>query len=601
MYRREASGRRRMPGHDPQLPRASADPARQVVQLSVAPGATAVLDERSIRFLQRTGGNRRVAALVAGQPRRQPVAVQRHSSWEHALMGDVSPKALGKAAGDAEASRANRDHVIGQQWSQIFHFHNDPDFDPRAKFPDITWIQLKGARLWVSYGELNALPDYLPDPGAIDNLPRSVVLPVLQRMRSGISAQLLRLRFKGQAASGGYEAYEPVGEVKALDKATASLGANRYQGLLARNACHFAPYSWHRWAAFHNEAREHAEAYQRLSREPAPVRDLDTSADDNLRQAWLKNGYGDHFLQDSFAAGHLVNKTLVMQWFVEYLDGMASKWWNLLWPSILVPSNTQPWYGMPDDEVMATMGTAQQPGMAGQSLYVKPSSHRTASTDRLLGSEPTDPQSAEERLTPGQRVAGSGVVAAAGRTKEQNYANYLAFLNNTFLQLAGKDVHDYFNKRGLSVSNERGDTLQVGGDDTLLSKSGPVGAEVAAEAAKMSRDTIDETSRKGTSPTTVEDIWKLFPTSVWTYAEGAWTKRSLADWQTEVLHQICIDEIFPDVVTSFSSKVIRALPSQLVEGGVGLAGSPATGMVPPIPTASEMGDWVVPRGMSHLG
>ena len=30
-------------------------------------------------------------------------------------------------------------------------------------------------------------------------------------------------------------------------------------------------------------------------------------------------GYADHFLHDSFAAGDLANKTLIMQWYVEWL------------------------------------------------------------------------------------------------------------------------------------------------------------------------------------------------------------------------------------------------------------------------------------------
>jgi hypothetical protein len=33
----------------------------------------------------------------------------------------------------------------------------------------------------------------------------------------------------------------------------------------------------------------------------------------------LQNAFGEHYLQDSFAAGHLIDKTKIMQWFVEYL------------------------------------------------------------------------------------------------------------------------------------------------------------------------------------------------------------------------------------------------------------------------------------------
>ena len=37
-------------------------------------------------------------------------------------------------------------------------------------------------------------------------------------------------------------------------------------------------------------------------------------------EALMNNGFGDHYLQDSFAAGHLMNKTLVMQWWTEYIN-----------------------------------------------------------------------------------------------------------------------------------------------------------------------------------------------------------------------------------------------------------------------------------------
>ena len=34
------------------------------------------------------------------------------------------------------------------------------------------------------------------------------------------------------------------------------------------------------------------------------------------RCARICAGYADHFLRDSFAAGHLVNKTLLIQWYI---------------------------------------------------------------------------------------------------------------------------------------------------------------------------------------------------------------------------------------------------------------------------------------------
>ena len=37
-------------------------------------------------------------------------------------------------------------------------------------------------------------------------------------------------------------------------------------------------------------------------------------------EALLVNGFGDHYLQDSYAAGHLMNKTMIMQMYVRHLD-----------------------------------------------------------------------------------------------------------------------------------------------------------------------------------------------------------------------------------------------------------------------------------------
>jgi len=480
-------------------------------------GGQARPGEAWILGLQRSAGNAAVTRALrpgGGRPAvgsggrtgaTRRLSVQRHVSFEHTLLGNTPPKQLGEAT----APGKDKAHLIRELWRQTAFFVADAGKDPRPYFPKIRWIQLRESRLWISYGELNALADYLPDAEHIDGLARNIVEPVLQRMRRGTSAQLYPLSFKGQASAGFWENVVAVATEKALDSATAGLGPQRYFGLLTRNACHFAPYSWHRWAHFHEEASDHALAYYRGKEERTPIKNIDTSVDEHLRQAWLSNGYGDHFLQDSFAAGHLVNKTLVMQWFVDYVNALSSKWWDML-GRMWWGDDTQPWYGMPDDQVMATMGSRQQPGMAGQNLYKRPTNAGTTSMDRALGETVTDPQTARERRSHEQRVAGSGVNATTSFTREQNYQAYLRFLNSTFLSLAAGMTHDYFNERGLVVGNDRGDRLHVGGDSTLLSKSGMLGATIAAEAAQMSQRAIDDLIRTGTTRNTVEQISALF-------------------------------------------------------------------------------------------
>ena len=550
--------------------------------------------EASLLELQRSAGNTAVAQALGRHRPAVGVAslgstplVHRHASFEHTLLGNTPPQQLG----DAAVTKKDRNHLIRELWIQTIFFSRDAARDPRSAFPQVRWIQLRGSGLWLSYGELNAMADYLPDAAHIDGLGRSVVEPVLQRMRRGTSAKFAKLDFKGQASAGGWEAIETVASDKAVDRATARLGPNRYFGLLTRNACHFAPFSWHRWARFHEEASDHALAHFHGKEQRVPIKDIDTGAGEHLRQAWLNNGYGDHFLQDSFAAGHLINKTLVMQWFVDYVNGLSSKWWDLL-GRMWWGDDTKPWYGMPDDQVMATMGTRQQPRMAGRNLYKPPTSTSagTTSMDRDLGETITDPQTARERRSHNQRVAGSGVRATTSSTREQNYQAYLRFLNSSFLNLAAGMTHDYFNERGLVVGNERGDKLQVGGDSTLLTKSGHLGATLAAQAAQMSQQAIDDLTRTGTTNNTVEQITALFPTKVWvTYPGGAQRPLPLEQFHDEVLRRICRETIFPDVVDSFNSKVARAGQPNLLEGGIRDLPDP-----PPIPT--DLGDFVLPPG-----
>ncbi len=120
-------------------------------------------------------------------------------------------------------------------------------------------------------------------------------------------------------------------------------GETDYSAGLGRNACHFAPESWHSWAQYHTKARTLAQS----ARNNQVIADqAETEADDLIQnrrpldaqkkkleaalaghksqeesnEALLQNGFGDHFLQDSYAAGHLINKTQIMMWFVNWLD-----------------------------------------------------------------------------------------------------------------------------------------------------------------------------------------------------------------------------------------------------------------------------------------
>lgn len=120
-----------------------------------------------------------------------------------------------------------------------------------------------------------------------------------------------------------------------LDEATggqaggSKASGRSYFGALARNACHFAPDSWGFWEQYHRQARQHAEAAAagyRQARRQGPRRGQAALDAANLaaNQAMVTNAFGEHYLQDSFAGGHLIPKTRVMQAFVGWLDSSGT-------------------------------------------------------------------------------------------------------------------------------------------------------------------------------------------------------------------------------------------------------------------------------------
>lgn len=522
-----------------------------------------------IADLQARAGNGAVVSAVQRRARGAAIRVQRHASWEHALLGDTSLADLQGAL--ASVKRRKWSHVLHDEWTRMKFFEKDASRDPRKAFPQIHWHQLAKSGLWVSYGELNALADYLPDPSTIDRLTDGALTPVLQAMRQGIGdttgkhLNYYSLEMDGAAWSVMPDAFG--GEVMALESATKILGTKSYNSLLARNACHFAPSSWERWEHFHVEARDFAQAFFK-SGEKSAGQNVGIDAASNERQAWLTNGYGDHFLQDSFAAGHLINKTLIMQWFLEYisvkLDILRAKRTEDSGYGLTGADRR----GLPDDDVLFNMTTTMQPGIGRKDLFDQGSAPTTASGDRLKGKGVTDTETAEDRTTYENRVAGSGVVANASQTQDQAYRTYLKFLNNAFVQYASSAVHDYFSGKGLMVKNGRSGTFAVGfvgGDDTMLSLSGPKGLELVATAAELSRKAIRNLLATGVTDTSVDDIRAYFPRTV----ICGDSEVPLEKWQDSgVLRDLCWDTIFPEVYGGLKGKGIRTFNPTLKPSGI---------------------------------
>ncbi len=520
-----------------------------------------------------------VAAVPSGAGR----AVQRHNSYEHVLLGDTKPADVAKAKVlDPDVNDAWR-HLVEEEYARITFFTTGAERDPRGEFPQTRWIQLGTSKLWVSSGELSAFGDYLPSPDAIDSLPAATLIPILQRMRQEIARSIHDRLTGGTAGMKTADAEEAkrernrktafagaVGNDKAhllpdeaqtiqdLNAASGSLGPNRQKGLMSRNACHFAPFSWERWSLYHNEARSlaaeahrtgHSESALSMRRNPSTMTDAE-------RKAWINNGYANHFLQDSFAAGHLINKTLVMQWFVEYNNKLAFA--------------DRPHYGVPDRA--KGMTTGQQPGIADRRAYDHTRLHTTASQDHLDTTLGTDPQTTLERASQEGRFAGAGVQSKEPEP-EQEYRDYAEFLNSAYINLAANDIHDYFNERGLMVRNKAGQEFVVGGDGTLLLEDESA-IEVTLRADSMTDDAIRDLVTTGATPIDVEKIFELFPSTV----VMAGKPYPLERWNDEIVKRICEQEIFPQMADKLTYKGVRLVGSKLLDAS-DLAGftDPPTG------------------------
>jgi hypothetical protein len=128
-------------------------------------------------------------------------------------------------------------------------------------------VRLPGSGLVVTVGELNVLPDYLGRPEEIEAAPLRFIGPLIQSVRSWSIAELGR--------SAGLSAWPPrllpgamrypllgplaeTAEISAVTMLARRLGfapRDWYASVLARNASHFAPFSWYRWHSFHLMAR----------------------------------------------------------------------------------------------------------------------------------------------------------------------------------------------------------------------------------------------------------------------------------------------------------------------------------------------------------
>jgi Domain of unknown function (DUF4157) len=505
-------------------------PAAGAEERAADAAADAMLAGQRVAFGRSPAGSFPIAG--AGRP----VVLQRYMAWEHSMLGDLDPVQVEAAAeGDAGFVFDYRDLLedLGRAPRR------PPEERLRAEHDGLDLLRLSGSGLVVTLGELNVLPDYLGRPEDIESAPLTFIGPLIQSVRSWSVAELARpagvpLPWALPRLLPGSMRYPLLGplaetaEIAAVSRLGRQHGfgpARRYSAVLARNAGHFAPFSWYRWRSFHLAARE---LIARSAAEPGAEREA-------LRlraRTWA--GYADHFLQDSFAAGHLVNKTLVIQWYIEWLAASGVCY--------------------PGRDVLDTLTAARQPLLHGPGLYDRAVAGPGAAGPGARGTT-RDAQDVADAGTLEERITASGVVGDSDADRRAAYAAYLAMLGSGTVQLAVKVAHEYLNAHSLVVSaGPAGPRFRLNGDHTLLAS--PAGALRAAEAAAGSRRAIAELLRDGETAVDSQDIFDRFPDHV----EQGGRLVSLPQWHREGLRDLCFE--------LFDRRSTRALRS-LMSGAFG--------------------------------
>lgn len=147
-----------------------------------------------------------------------------------------------------------------------------------------------------TYGEVIAMADLYETHGQMVNAPK----PELQRLNKLVvkSTEHFEGKRKKDVGPGEWQ----------------SATNKRYLKLAEDNYSHFSPSSLHLIPGFSSTRKNHKQEWQRYHQQAINrVKKGKSSAD--MDQALVINAFGDHFLTDSFAAGHLFNKDDLNSYF----------------------------------------------------------------------------------------------------------------------------------------------------------------------------------------------------------------------------------------------------------------------------------------------
>lgn len=669
---------------------------------------------RAARDRSHRGGFRIPAGASASPPMSHEsvgsACIQRHSAYEHYLLGQVAPAKLAEipqvreipdlktqleklkaevkkakvikgtdmsAVADlearikqAEAKKEDVKHTIVQEMNRLLAWKDDPE--QAAIGPGETGMAKKVNEQWqvpyvsvpcsdgsivVAYSEINTLPDLFGNPEAIAKTPKSKVLGLIQGVRQQAYIELDNLYvelfgksrnvlhnmltpdddFEGARGPRAQAVNEKAYEIRMesqVNSDTTRKGeeSDAYFAALERNACHFFPENRVQWTGYHKKARDLAEAAAvdreaaEMLKESGNTREaeaLERDAGERGNQAMLQNAFGEHYLQDAYAGGHLVNKTKIMQWFVQWLDsngGLGSTDLGESQFAMAKHAANQDLTSNPqalDDKIkrgeLSSMGEASASvGMKQKPEIVFMMKWRRLAADDATKQELTPREAAEAGLGGrdaarthmralvtagfaerdvdllGQRFfrlkqkmidsvkgatfapyqatqAGKKAPDFEEEAAEFNLAAYNQFLSNAYIQGATKFFHDKYCKEGLNVIAANGEAIYtVYGDNNMLKAGGQKGVLYAATTSKWSREAIFELIAGNNGKAhSLQEILGRFPAQA---KETAGPAISLDDWN-EQLHQRGLNGLFADA-RSWGAKVLsKAKPSGSISGG----------------------------------
>lgn len=528
--------------------------------------------------------------------------IRRHASKEHYMLGTMTPAQI-KSIADAkknvedtgkpesflarfkatkrppaaelqEAVDAVAEQLVGlANWQKLgaVDFPDPVTIDKGSTAFSHTWggqlvtVPCRDGELVCTVGELNALPDFFGSYDDLGKVDRSIAFKTFQVIRREsyiylrqLEAQLTGVKYsydkKNEAFTGiedntisvsmGVKLVDDVSDLMdttdmlsgktgtgPMKKATGEVGLDESitaDATLGRNACHFPPESWLRW-------REHHEGARTLIASVTTLDELGARANEAIG----RNAFGEHYLQDSFAGGHLINKGFVMAVAMEHAT-LATKKWRGMDKAFI------------DEMQTATAHRdAYQLPQAAQDRIDASAQGLPAVADVL--SDPTmkarDPQSALEkaRSSPGSATTKKEVeMDASGiRPGSMTFEQYRKFLNDFWFQKITNTLHDKYCVQGLMVASPQNPNMfRIYGDGHMMESSN--GAEYAAETSRMSRTAINRLVQNkrslltpvvpGDAPAlpprpvdSVESIIARFPNKV-TDDDG--TVMMLVDWAT---------------------------------------------------------------------